>query len=197
MTHGTYLWLKLIFDMIRNEIDPTSKRLKQITVTLPGTVEQAYEKILSKSMDQNRARKLLHVIIAAKRPLILKEMSVALAIQDHHRSYEDLNLTNEARFESTVRNLCGLFVSVLDQKIYLIHQTAKEFLIAKSHTLIGEWKHSLDPIESEIVTARTCIAFLMFTVVDGIIGKDSLIDEATSRTSVTDKHGYLNYAASF
>jgi len=47
MTHGTYLWSKLIFEIIRNEISLTSKRLKQIISTLPSTVDQAYEAILS------------------------------------------------------------------------------------------------------------------------------------------------------
>jgi hypothetical protein len=136
MTHRTYLWLKLILEVIRDEIDPTSKKLKQIISALPGTVDQAYEAILSKSKDKKRARKLLHIIVAATRPLTLKEMRLALAIDDHHRSYEELDLQSEARFESTVRHICGLFVNVIDKKIYLIHQTAKEFLVTKSQALV-------------------------------------------------------------
>src|SRR6201999_432935 len=50
---------------------------------------------------------------------------------------------------------------------------------------IGGWKHSLDPVESELVIARTCIDYLMFTVFDnGIVG------DMTS-------HGYFNYASWF
>lgn len=196
MPHRTYLWLKLIFDIIRNEIDPTSKQLKQIIGNLPDTVDQAYEKILSKSMDQNGARKLLHIVVAAIRPLTLNEMSIALAIEDHHRSYEDLDLTNEARFESIVRNICGLFVSIIDQKIYLIHRTAKEFLIAKGEVVLDRWKHSIDFEESQLLITRTCITYLMFTVFG-----DGLIDETTSHKSVikelTENHGYLSYASRF
>jgi hypothetical protein len=191
MEHRTYLWLKLILEVIRDEIGPTSKRLKQITGSLPGMVDQAYEAILLKSKDPKRARKLLHIIVAATRPLTLKEMNIALAIDDHHRSYEDLDLKNEARFESDLRNICGLFVSVIDQKIYLLHQTAKEFLVTKSQAPPSGWKQSINPVESELLMARICITYLMFTVFE-----DGIIND--THTEMNDaNYGYLDYAASF
>jgi hypothetical protein len=117
-----------------------------------------------------------------------------LAIEDH-KSYKDLDLDDEARFESTVRNTCGLFVTVIDQKVYLIHQTAKEFLVAKNKVFDG-WKHSLDPVESELVIGRTCITYLMFTDFD-----DKLVNDTTSNDFAiqkqTESHGYLDYAAQF
>jgi ankyrin repeat domain-containing protein 50 len=187
MTHRTYLWLKLIVEVIRDEISFTKRRLKRIVGTLPATVYEAYEAILSRvrDRDKKKVQKLLHIIVAATRPLTLKEINIALAIEDHHKCYDNLDLENEMRFGSSVRNLCGLFVSVVDQKIYLIHQTAKEFLIAKGETLTGRWRHSLDPGESDLTMARTCITYLMFAV----------FNEATNHTSATDEHGYLDYAA--
>jgi hypothetical protein len=41
MTHRTYLWLKLVLDVIRSEIGVTKKKLKLIMGTLPTTVDQA------------------------------------------------------------------------------------------------------------------------------------------------------------
>jgi len=191
MEHRTYLWLKLMVDVIRGEIDPTKKRLKEIINTLPATVDQAYESILLQAKDQKRAQKLLHIIVAARRPLTLKEMNIALTIEDHHRSYEDLGLDvkNEARFATTIRNICGLFITIIDQKVYLIHQTAKEFLVAKDQALLGSWKHSLSAMESEFLMARICITYLMFR---------SFRDDFKDDTAAAIKqHGYLEYAASF
>ena len=54
----------------------------------------------------------------------------------------------------------------MDEKVYLIHQTAREFLIAKGDTLAGRWEYSLNLVESEIVMARMCIVYLMFMVFD-------------------------------
>ena len=198
MTNRTYLWSKLIFDIIQDEIELSSTKLKEIIGTLPSTVDQAYEAILSRIWDRERprAQKLLRIIVAAKRPLTLQEMNIALAIEDHHRSYEDLDLRNEARFETTVRNLCGLFVSVIDQKVYLIHQTAKEFLIAKSEAVVGRWQHSIDLMASELLMARTCIIYLMFTIFnDGFVGEITSYESAIKQQ--TENHGYLSYAARF
>ena len=54
-----------------------------------------------------------------------------MAIEETHRSYDDLiqELEPEERFRVTLRDLCGLFVVIIDAKIYLLHQTAKEFLV--------------------------------------------------------------------
>jgi hypothetical protein len=35
----------------------------------------------------------------------------------------------EERFQESLRDLCGLFVGIVDKKIYLFHQTAREFLL--------------------------------------------------------------------
>jgi len=196
MTHRTYLWLSLILDIIRKTIRPTSRKLKAIISTLPPTVEMAYEAILSRIEKDEllQARKLLHIIVAAARPFTLKELNIALAIEDH-KSYKDLDLDDEARFDSTIRNICGLFVTVIDQKVYLIHQTAKEFLVAKNEVLDG-WKHSLDPVESELVIARTCISYLMFDEFgDGLVGDSASHDFNIQKQ--TGSRGYLNYAAEF
>ncbi len=192
MKHRTYLWLKLIFEVIRNEVDPTTKKLRQIICTLPHTVDQAYETILLRGKDQTRARKLLHIIVAATRPLTLKEMNIALAIQGNNRSPEDLNLGNEARFESVIRNICGFFVTIIDQKVYLIHQTAKEFLVAGKDALAGQWKNSLDPVESELVMVTACITYLNFDIFE----KES-DSEDESNDQATKQHDFYNYAASF
>lgn len=185
MTHRTYLWLKLIVEVIRDEISLTKKRIKHIVSTLPATVDQAYEAILSrvKNKDKKKAQKLLHLVLIAVRPLTLGEMNIALAIEDLHRSREDLDLENEGRFRSAIRNLCGLFVSVVDRKIYLIHQTAREFLLAKGEALSGRWKYSLDSVESNLVMAKACVAYLNFDVFEW-------------RAFASD-HEFLNYAACF
>ena len=110
--------------------------MNAIIETLPSTVDDAYEAILAKfeEGDQQQARKLLHIIVAATRPLNLGEMNIALAIEEHQCSFDGLepDLDDELRFGGSVRNVCRPFVTVVNQKVYLIHQTAKEFLLAKN-----------------------------------------------------------------
>jgi ankyrin repeat domain-containing protein 50 len=99
----------------------TSDSIRTDTSKIPKTVDEAYDKILCRSRDFEKARRLLHIIVVVARPLSLQEMVIALAIKENHRLYGDLEFEPEGRFRNTVRELCGLFVTIIDSKIYLLH----------------------------------------------------------------------------
>jgi hypothetical protein len=213
--HRTYLWLHLILDVVRRTPDSTKARLERLVNKIPDSVDKAYEGILKRIDDSEQARRLLHIIVAAERPLTLREMNLALAIdeklgsRDVCRSYNDLDLEPEEPFETKVRDLCGLFVSVIDSKIYLIHQTAKEFLIYKGIVKVPNsadnrpiiWKHSLEPVESNLVLTSICISYLLFTEFES---DPLVIDDRAEYGKVskivdryTNKHGFLDYSATY
>ncbi|KAI0184320.1 hypothetical protein EV127DRAFT_321053, partial [Xylaria flabelliformis] len=125
----TYLWVYLMFDVIEDMISITKAELREVIRSIPKSIEAAYDKILCRSRNREKAMRLLHIVVAATRPLSLQEMALALAIDEKHRSYADLMLEPGPRFCQTVRDLCGLFVTIIDSNIYLLHQTAKEFLV--------------------------------------------------------------------
>ncbi|KAJ5153991.1 uncharacterized protein N7500_009430 [Penicillium coprophilum] len=195
MTHRTYLWATLVFDILYRTIRPTSRKLKDIVRSLPPTVDKAYEAILSRIDDAEilQARKLLSIVVASSRPLTLQELNAALTVELQHKSYEDLraDLDDEERFESTVRDMCGLFVTILDQRIYLIHQTAKEFLVGREDVLDG-WKHSLHPVQSELILATSCIVPLTFSDFD-----DYGMPDEVSLRELLSNFEFLGYAAVF
>jgi hypothetical protein len=194
----TFLWVSLILGIL-NDIDIVSReRFLQILKDLPPDLDAIYEKILRNAYDQEKARRLLQIVIAAARPLTLDEMRVALSIQPHHKSIEDLESLYS--FESAVKDICGLFVKVIDSKIYFIHQTAKEFLMRSSTpdlvtTENSAWKHSLCPIESSLALARSCIYYLLFNVFE----TNPLTAESSYRWGELEryagKHVFLDYAA--
>ena len=161
ITHRTYLWLHLTFEEIRDSIGFTKSKLQKIVSTLPDIVENAYQVILDKRKDTKRTKKLLHIIALAARPLTLEEISIALVVQRYHKSCDDLDLENEAKQKEIIRNLCDLFINIIDGKVYLIHQTAKEYLVWKYAKLdpsrMGIWKHSLVPRESNLIIVKSCI----------------------------------------
>ena len=167
----TYLWVYLTLDLVEKSIATDKARIQEATARLPRTVDEAYEKILHKSSDPKAAKKLLHIIVAAARPLTLAEMNVALALNQTHQSYDDLkpDLRREDRLHHDIRGICGLFVTIIDTKVYLLHQTAKEFLVRSSaNPLRGmraglKWKYSLQPQDSHHVLAKACIQHLLFT----------------------------------
>ncbi|KAI2782934.1 hypothetical protein F4815DRAFT_442922 [Daldinia loculata] len=165
IAHRTYLWVYLVFDVINNSEEITKGHLKAIIHQLPETVEAAYEKILCRSSNITKARRLLHIVVAAERPLSLQEMAIALAIKEEHESYSELELEPENRFRNTVRGLCGLFVTIIHSKIYLLHQTAREFLVYNPLRLTltnTKWQNSFHPPESHRTLAEICMTYLCF-----------------------------------
>ncbi|KZN89462.1 Ankyrin repeat domain-containing protein [Penicillium chrysogenum] len=195
MSHRTYLWVTLIFDVIENSISYTNARVQEIIHTLPRTVDEAYENILARSPDQEKAKRLLHIVVSAVRPMTLKETRIALAIRPTDRTYEDLDLESETRFPAV---------------------TAKEFLVKKAETgdtftprteprcstsystvenrphsdiAFSHWKHSLVPTESNSILNEICIAYLLFEDFESCLNPEQNIGE------YTQEHVFLEYAA--
>jgi gas vesicle protein len=162
----TYLWLHLITDEIRMTSGSTSaKGLGKLVSSLAKSVDEAYGKILNRARDFTLCRRLLHLVLAARRPLSVAEMNVAFHIKEGMRSTPDLDLETDARFKERIRDICGLFVTIVDDEVILIHQTAREYLV-RLETCAGHmsvWKHAFPPQESEFLIAKCCMLYLHFT----------------------------------
>ncbi|KAE8376954.1 hypothetical protein BDV26DRAFT_305203 [Aspergillus bertholletiae] len=165
----TYLWVTLTLDVLENIPGFTKGNIRRVVRDLPTTVDSAYEKILNRSPDKDKAKTLLHIITAAMRPLSLEEVSLALAIDAGHQSlaaiHEDMEPKD--RFRKTLRDLCGLLVVVIDDKVYLLHQTVKEFLVRNNSSTANKdaskgtrWKHSLLPKDSNRILADICTSYI-------------------------------------
>jgi ankyrin repeat domain-containing protein 50 len=195
----TYLWVYLTLDLIQRDVDIDKTGIANTTSHLPKTVDEAYNRILSKSYNFEKAKRILHIVVAAARPLTLGEMALALAMGENCRSYNDLDLKSEDRFRESIRDICGLFVTVIDSKIYLLHQTAKEFLVQIDQGIHPEsvhqdlkWKHSLRPQDSHRVLAEICMRHLLFAEFeDHPLG----FDEDAILSQYVESHVFLDYAA--
>ena len=209
-TNRTYLWLHLILEVVRERLESVSqKQIRSILSSVPQTVDKAYSAILERSENKRRAKKLLHIIVSAIRPLTLREMNTAMRMEASCTSHDDLDLLPEEKWKVIIRNLCGLFVTVIDSRVYLIHQTAREFLLCNcnpvttaqdpDHTQI--WKHSLTLGESNLILARICIWYLLFTVFEvKHLQPPPDSNRAPRKEDVldyTNKHPFLSYAAEF
>ncbi|KAH6892555.1 ankyrin repeat-containing domain protein, partial [Thelonectria olida] len=204
----TYLWVHLICEVVRNIVGCTPSSLKKQLEEIPKTVDEAYESILARSPNPKKAAIILHIIVAAARPLSLGEMALVLAINENHGVSHDLELEPEDRFRITIRELCGLFVAVVDSKIYLLHQTAREFLVCEKGLdpssplerpdTSSRWKWSLRPGDSNRMLAEVCIWYILFIGEAYPIGpaKDlTRLDRETLLQQYTNKHIFFEYSA--
>ncbi|RDL30807.1 uncharacterized protein BP5553_10152 [Venustampulla echinocandica] len=122
--HRTYLWLKLIFELTRKDPQSVTKiGRRKIIDALPESVDADYIAILDKipENDEEQARKLLSIVCAARRPLSVKEMSIALTIRADNISHRELDIQAEDYPKRLIKNICGFFVTVIDGRVYLLH----------------------------------------------------------------------------
>lgn len=186
MEHRTYLWLHLAIDAIKKNFRKAIRRADRVIPLVPTSIEQAYENILARidSEDKGNALKVLTIIVGARRPLTIGEMALALDIATLDKAPTSLtDLTAKAeQLGNNIRQWCGLFVLITSGRLYLLHQTAKEFLLTRhsSDPTRDCWKHILHFLDVEKEMARICVLFLCLVEFDDIHG-ETLLQHLTKR----------------
>lgn len=133
MEHRTYLWLHLAIEEIREIYKESFRPHSESIQSLPTTVEAAYEKILERGAirSKDKVYRILRIVVGARRPLSIAEMAVALGVETSPPSELKLDI-DENYIAAHLPQWCGLFIFINHSRIYLIHQTAKEFLIREA-----------------------------------------------------------------
>jgi ankyrin repeat protein len=186
MKHRTYLWLHLAMDDIQSTLEDSLRPAEESIEVIPQSVYEAYEKILSRvpSRQSDIARKILQIIVAARRPLTTAEMAMALGIATSPQSRTAAKAGLESsQINEKLRQLCGLFVFINNSKIYLIHQTAREFLVRKSssHSVNDLYSWSLTDAEEQM--SSVCLRYLLME------------DLETDENPASDTQDFLEYSA--
>ncbi|KAL9473905.1 hypothetical protein ACSS6W_008285 [Trichoderma asperelloides] len=166
ISHRTYLWVFLIFKHLEQTVfKATEKGIESTIATLPSSINEAYERILNRSKESLTVQKILSIVLAARRPLTLPEMNIAINLVKASQTIYDLDLEDKELFKARVRSLCGLFISVHHDKIYFLHQTAREFLLAESLSPVIispslSWQHSITIRHAHTTLAELCVVYL-------------------------------------
>ncbi|PQE33485.1 Ankyrin repeat-containing domain protein [Rutstroemia sp. NJR-2017a WRK4] len=191
MDHRTYLWLHLTIDIIKQSPSKYGRLydVENLLSELPAEISDAYENILGRSKDEKHTEILLQIILAAAQPLTLDEANIALTLalqKEQFMSHAALqsSLWPSKNFQSTVKNLCGLFINVYDSKLSFIHQTAREFLLHPKRQ--GKWKGRLNMPESHSTISRPCLYYLLLPDIVTLVQDDD---------TNNPQYPFLHYAA--
>lgn len=163
--HRTYLWLYLVIDDIRTTLRSSFRPLEENIRLIPPSVNAAYSKILSRvRSDQVRtARKILQIIVGARRPLTIKEMAMALGIAlrpSGSQPTAEVGIDPEI-LRLKIRDTCGLFTFISNSRIYLLHQTAREFLIVHEAPSNPRPWHVFSLLGTENLLGEICTRYLL------------------------------------
>ncbi|KAL9116525.1 MAG: hypothetical protein Q9187_006950 [Circinaria calcarea] len=166
MEHRTYLWLHLAIECIKETFQNSFRPSEEEIQSLPATVEDAYEQILKRGASRNKDNvfKILKIIVAARRPLTVGEMAVAVGVATSPKLELEVKLGIDKNWlKQQLPQWCGLFVFINHSRIYLIHQTAKEFLVNSTAGIASSnqgWKHCLSHVDVEGYMAHICVGYL-------------------------------------
>ena len=164
--HRTYLWLRLIWEVIRKSLSGTVSAMNKLIDNLPVGIHESYEALLQRCDDPSFAKIALQIVLVAGRPLTLEEMDIALHVNEQTLSYADLELEGSPRLQETLPSRCGLMISIIQSKVYFIHQSVKEFLIDNDG--IGSpsaktWQQSLTLQMSHKLMTDICLRVITFS----------------------------------
>ncbi|PWW79887.1 hypothetical protein C7212DRAFT_307548, partial [Tuber magnatum] len=176
--------------MLKESGGDSPGEFSHIVSTGPRNLAELYTKILDKSKNPDTAQRILYIAAGATRPLSLREINVAFRIRQNQTTIADIEDYSSGS-ESTVKDLCGLFVRIIDSKVYLVHQTAREFLIRGILPGKGNWQYTLCPMDSSFILADICITYLSL--------EDFEQDPLGSYQGIGDyvqRYPLLNYTAS-
>jgi hypothetical protein len=121
--NDTFLWVALVCQHLR----VTAKRnvLRKLDLFPPG-LDALYERMMqqiSKTDDTELCKQVLATVALVYRPITLEEL-VALV-----EPLEDVADDAELR---EIIGLCGSFLALRGQTVFFVHQSAKDFLLAKA-----------------------------------------------------------------
>ncbi|EHK45921.1 hypothetical protein TRIATDRAFT_12616, partial [Trichoderma atroviride IMI 206040] len=132
--NGTYLWVSLVVGQLQNT---DQRNVKHILNKMPEGLESLYGLIMTQSYerlgqeDREAYLIILSTITTAKRPLQLEELLTFTKFQ--WKFSENIYSTRD--IQDLVKD-CGAFLSIRDNYVYFIHQSAKDYIMDNASKLI-------------------------------------------------------------
>lgn len=121
----TFLWVALLFNTLK---DVPKRYVLQRLKAMPTGLDALYDRMLrqiSTGNDVQLCMQVLAIIGKVHRPITVHELSTLLTT--------DLDLSVDELAE--IVGLCGAFLTLRDDKLYFIHQSAVEFVFAQDLSL--------------------------------------------------------------
>ncbi|PTB43001.1 hypothetical protein M441DRAFT_45014 [Trichoderma asperellum CBS 433.97] len=160
----TFLWISIILKKLRTVTTLLSEAdMEQIINESPSDLTELYESIVNQIMQSNDkvTQKLLIWTVFGRRALTLNELEDALAIQEDSKSIESIRKYRiQDLTDSKITSAAGIILEIVNGKVYLIHQSAKDFLLESEHLAKAVFCRGLRP---GIYLAKTCMTYLCFT----------------------------------
>ena len=150
---GCFLWVVLVLEELQKVY--TQSDILQVLEEVPPGMESLYRRSLRAMSENVRSKTLIKAIIVwvmcATRPLSVTELASALNLS------ADISVSPQA-LESSIRMECGQLVFIdKSNKVQMVHQTIREYLLSKTH----ESEFGIQGPLSHAFIATTCLKYLI------------------------------------
>ncbi|KAK1252195.1 hypothetical protein MKX08_003382 [Trichoderma sp. CBMAI-0020] len=187
----TFLWISIVLKRLKVATPLLSEAgMEEMINESPSDLEKLFENIINriKEAKDMTAQKLLIWAVYGRRPLTLAELQEAIAVQDDSTSKGSTKKYSVALTESGVTTATGVILEIVDGKIHLVHQSAKDYLLKSGHLAEFAFCMSLHPSS---YLAKVCMTYLCFT--DIVESGSCRNGESLNKRNI--QHPFLQYAA--
>ncbi|WYZ34284.1 hypothetical protein EsH8_I_000560 [Colletotrichum jinshuiense] len=141
--NGTFLWVALVVQELR---EAQSWEVEDIMEDVPAGLNELYGRMVRQIQRLGRknpefCRQLLLTVATTYRPLHLEELRALTNLPP--------NISNSQQSLKKLTAMCGSFLTIRDDIVYLIHQSAKDFLTADQFLFPSGIAHQHDAIFSK------------------------------------------------
>ncbi|KAL1886818.1 hypothetical protein Plec18167_000753 [Paecilomyces lecythidis] len=187
---GSFRWAKLSVENLAT--CRTAKSIREALQTLPGTLRETYVQILERISPKDRelGRKALFWLSFSKRPLTLRELNVAVVLDEECTVFdEDLVLIPPG----ILLQICqGLITEDEFGHLNLAHVSIKDFLTSEWIRSSSVPFFSLDHETADKTIMQQCLTYLCL---DNF--RSGYVSSADSIASRQDENPLLEYASYF
>jgi hypothetical protein len=185
----TFLWVSIVLKKLKtSNILLSHAELKRIIDESPTDLMELYTSIINEIMQGPEAeQKLLVWVVYARRPLKLEELEEALATQMDSETKRSADEHRIVLTEKVITSAVGIILEVSDERVHLIHQSAKDFLLKNGQLAKARFCDGLHP---STYLAKVCMTYLCF--------KDFEAGPCHDRAALQERkrqYPLLNYAA--
>ena len=155
----TFLWISIIVKEILRMGMPTRGDIKSVIEGNSQDLDELYHGLVTKALQFQCNVLILIWTIYAHRPMSLSELSDAISIHPHkeYKCYQDLDETRPHVTSSAIQLNLGTLLDVIDDKVYLIHQSVKDYFDRKRPLKDVSILYNKPP---RLLLAETCMVFL-------------------------------------
>ncbi|KAK2591873.1 hypothetical protein QQS21_010424 [Conoideocrella luteorostrata] len=159
----TFLWISIFLRKIKNLRYLSVKRIEEEIKNIPQELDELYNSLVQAIFSKDQYDVAIMVSIAySKRPLALTELETAAALiaNPSINRWEDCLSQKIQLREGRVRENLGTLVDLIDNRLYLIHQSLRDFLLQPRNWQQEDMKLKIpDP---ERALGKACITYLSF-----------------------------------